>query len=135
MADQLVAFGVGQIGRIILMESSSSALQSPASQDLLALARHGVNKNLPALTGASTSYSAMAKWCGVCASLAETGHEYRAEQVLPIDALPQTGWACACGVCQPEGFDYPVLEAKAGASHSVSDIPVHRESSVDDDIG
>ena len=150
VADQLVAFGV-EADRIEIIPNGiivqRPRVQSPASQDLLALARHGVNKNLPALfRGIDQLQRRWPKWCGVLRIVGRGGphsplvhrlHRQlpRPEQVLLIDALPQTqllehvrSSLALLSASTEEGFDYPVLEAKAeGIPTLISDIPVHRE--------
>ena len=69
VADQLVAFGV-HADRIEVIPNGITIqrppVQSPASEDLLALARHDVNKNLPALfRGVDQLQRRRPQWRGV----------------------------------------------------------------------
>ena len=150
VADQLVEFGV-EADRIEVIPNGITIqrppVQSPASDDLLALARHDVNKNLPALfRGIAQLQRRCPQWRGVLrivgrggrqsALVARLQHDLpRPEQVELIDALPPVQLVDRLRSClalvsasTEEGFDYPVLEAKAEAIPTlISDIPVHRE--------
>ena len=150
VADQLVAFGV-EADRIEVIPNGITIqrppVQSPASEDLLALARHDLNKNLPALfRGVDLLQRRWPQWRGVLrivgrggpqSSLVQRMHRQltRPEQVQLIDALPQAklleylrSSLALLSASTEEGFDYPVLEAKAeGTPTLISDIPVHRE--------
>ena len=150
VADQLVGFGVAA-DRIEVIPNGitiqRSPVQSPASEDLLALARHDVNKNLPALLrGLAQLQRRCPHWRGVCRIVGRGGRQSalvqrmhrelpRPEQLLLIDSLPQVqllqhlrSSLALLSASTEEGFDYPVLEAKAeGIPTLISDIPVHRE--------
>ena len=150
VADQLVAFGV-EADRIEVIPNGITIqrppVQSPASEDLLALARHDVNKNLPALfRGVDQLQRRWPQWRGVLRIVGRGGPQSplvqrmhrqlpRPEQVQLIDALPQAqlleylrSSLALLSASTEEGFDYPVLEAKAeGTPTLISDIPVHRE--------
>ena len=150
VADQLVAFGV-EAHRIEVIPNGITIqrppVQSPASEDLLALARHDVNKNLPALfRGIDQLQRSRPQWKGVLRIVGRGGRQSalvqrmhlqlpRPEQVQLIDALPQAqllehlrSSLALLSASTEEGFDYPVLEAKAeGTPTLISDIPVHRE--------
>ena len=120
---------------------------APASEDFVALARHDVNKNLPALfRGIDQLQRQWPQWTGTLRIIGRGGRQTplvqrlhnalpRPEQVEIINALPQaelvdvirTSMALLSASVE-EGFDYPVLEAKAeGIPTLISDIPVHRE--------
>ena len=120
---------------------------SPFSQDLVALARHDANKNLPALfRGIDKLQRQWPQWSGTLRIIGRGGRQTpmvqrlhnalpRPDQVVLINALPQaelvavlrTSMALLSASIE-EGFDYPVLEAKAeGIPTLISDIPVHRE--------
>ena len=149
VADQLVAFGV-EADRIEVIPNGITIqrppVQSPASEDLLALARHDVNKNLPALfRGVDQLQRRWPQWRGVAhrwagrASVAPGATH--ASTVTPAGAGAADRCAAAGELLEylrsslallsastEEGFDYPVLEAKAeGTPTLISDIPVHRE--------
>ncbi len=150
VADQLVEFGV-EADRIEVIPNGIKIqrppVQSPASEDLLALARHDVNKNLPALfRGVDQLQRLWPQWRGVLRIVGRGGRQSglvqrmhrqlpRPEQVQLIDALPQAqllqqlrSSLAVLSASTEEGFDYPVLEAKAeGMPTLISDIPVHRE--------
>ena len=150
VADQLVEFGV-EADRIEVIPNGIKIqrppVQSPASEDLLALARHDVNKNLPALfRGVDQLQRLRPQWRGVLRIVGRGGRQSglvhrmhrqlpRPEQVQLIDALPQAQLSqqlrsslAVLSASTEEGFDYPVLEAKAvGMPTLISDIPVHRE--------
>ena len=150
VADQLVAFGV-EADRIEVIPNGitiqRSPVQSPASEDLLALARHDVNKNLPALfRGIDQLQRRWPQWKGVLRVVGRGGRQSalvqrmhrelpRPEQLQLIESLPQAqllqhlrSSLALLSASTEEGFDYPVLEAKAeGIPTLISDIPVHRE--------
>ena len=150
VADQLVDFGV-EADRIEVIPNGiciqRSPVESPASEDLLALARHDVNKNVPALLrGIAQLQRQYPNWQGVLRIVGRAGRQStlvrrmhrdlpRSEQVQLINALPQAqlielmrSSLVVLSASTEEGFDYPVLEAKAeGLPTLVSDIPVHRE--------
>ena len=150
VADQLVDFGV-KPDRIEVIPNGINitrpAVLTPSSEDLLVLARHDVNKNLPALLrGVAQLQRLCPQWRGVLRIVGRSGRQTRLvqrlhlqlprpEQVVLIERLPQHHLV-AClrsslallSASTEEGFDYPVLEAKAeGIPTLISDIPVHRE--------
>ena len=150
VADQLIDFGV-EADRIEVIPNGicieRKPVQSPVSEDLLVLARHDANKNLPALfRGIDQLQRRWPQWRGVLrivgrggcrSSLVQRMHRQlsRPQQVELIDALPQSqllqylrSSLALISASTEEGFDYPVLEAKAeGTPTIISDIPVHRE--------
>ena len=157
VADQLVEFGV-RSDRIEVIPNGihipRPPVPTPFSQDLLALARHDVNKNLPALfRGVSQLQRQCPQWRGVLRIVGRAGRQTallqrlhrqlpRPEQVELIDGLPQDQLV-AClrsslallSASTEEGFDYPVLEAKAeGIPTLISAIPVHREFHADSSL-
>ena len=150
VADQLVEFGV-KPDRIEVIPNGihipRPPVLTPFSQDLVALARHDVNKNLPALLrGVAQLQRQCPQWHGVLRIVGRGGRQTglvqrlrrqlpRPEQVELIEGLPQDQLV-AClrsslallSASTEEGFDYPVLEAKAeGIPTLISAIPVHRE--------
>ncbi len=150
VADQLVAFGVeADVIEVIPngITIQRPPVQSPVSEDLLVLARHDVNKNLPALfRGIDQLQRRWPQWRGVLRIVGRSGPQSRLvqrlhrqlpspEQVQLIDALPENellkhlrSSLALLSASTEEGFDYPVLEAKAeGIPTLISDIPVHRE--------
>lgn len=150
VADQLVGFGVAA-DRIEVIPNGITIqrlpVQSPASEDLLALARHDVNKNLPALLrGVAQLQRRCPHWRGVLRIVGRGGRQSalvqrmhrelpRPEQLQLIESLSQAqllqhlrSSLALLSASTEEGFDYPVLEAKAeGIPTLISDIPVHRE--------
>lgn len=150
VADQLVAFGVPAAKLCVIpngIQLQRPPITAPASDDLLALARHDVNKNLPALfRGVAQLQRRWPQWQGRLRIIGRGGRQTplvrrlqrqlpRPEQVELLEALPQEQLV-AClrtslaliSASSEEGFDYPVLEAKAeGLPTLISDIPVHRE--------
>ncbi len=150
VADQLVDFGVDAtsievIPNGITIQRPPVAL--PRSNDLVVLARHDVNKNLPAiLRGVAQLQSLYPRWEGVLRIVGRLGRQTpllkRLHRDLPdpnqvkfIHSMShQDLLACMrsslslISASSEEGFDYPVLEAKAeGIPTIISDIPVHRE--------
>ena len=150
VADQLLGFGV-PAERIAVVPNGIEVLReritAPASEDLLVLARHDANKNLPALLLALAGVQRrLPDWRGVVRIVGRSGRQSpllqrlvrqlpRPEQVHWIPSLePQQllqhlrQSLALISASLEEGFDYPVLEAKAeGLPTLISDIPVHRE--------
>jgi glycosyltransferase involved in cell wall biosynthesis len=117
------------------------------SEDLLAIARHDVNKNLPALfRGVALMQRRWPQWKGQMRIIGRSGRQTpllykllnqlpRPEQVHLIEEVSQeqlvslmrSSMALVSSSTE-EGFNYPVLEAKAeGLPTLISDIPLHRE--------
>ena len=150
VADQLVEFGV-EHDRIEVIpngiEICRPPVLTPFSQDLVALARHDVNKNLPALfRGIDQLQRQWPQWSGTLRIIGRGGRQTslvqrlrnalpRPDQVELINALSHAELLAVIrssmallSASVEEGFDYPVLEAKAeGIPTLISDIPVHRE--------
>ena len=150
VADQLVDFGI-EADRIEVIPNGITIQRppvlNPISEDLLVLARHDVNKNLPAIfRGISQLQRRRPQWQGILRIVGRGGCQStllkrmhrqlpRPEQVQLLDALPQAqllqhfrSSLALLSASTEEGFDYPVLEAKAeGIPTLISDIPVHRE--------
>ena len=150
VADQLVDFGV-ESDRIEVIPNGIQIQRppvlAPSSNDLVALARHDVNKNLPALfRGIDQLQRQWPQWSGTLRIIGRGGRQtsllQRLHQALPrpkqvelINALPQAELVALTrssmallSASTEEGFDYPVLEAKAeGIPTLISNIPVHRE--------
>ena len=102
----------------------------------MALARHDVNKNLPALfRGIDQLQRQWPQWSGILRIIGRGGRQTslvhrlrnalpRPEQVELISALPQAELVAVLrssmallSASMEEGFDYPVLEAKAEGIH------------------
>jgi len=150
VADQLVEFGASA-GDVVVVPNGIAverpAVQAPESEDLLVLARHDANKNLVALLkGLAEVQRLLPQWRG---TLRIVGRESRLTPQLKqlIRQLPRPHQVellssltreallkylrsslALVSASTEEGFDYPVLEAKAeGIPTLVSDIAVHRE--------
>ena len=150
VADQLLDFGVAAARIAVVpngIEVVRERITTPASEDLLVLARHDANKNLPALLQALAGVQRrLPDWRGVVRIVGRGGRQSqllkhlwrqlpRPEQVHWIPSLaPQElvqhlrQSLALISSSVEEGFDYPVLEAKAeGLPTLISTIPVHRE--------
>ena len=157
VADQLVEFGVAPDRIEVIpngIEIPRPPVLTPHSQDLLVLARHDFNKNLPALfRGVAQLQCKYPHWRGVLRVVGRGGRQTglverlhrqlpRPEQVELIEGLTQEQLV-AClrsslallSASTEEGFDYPVLEAKAeGIPTVISAIPVHFEFHADSSL-
>ena len=150
VADQLVNFGVDSRSIVVIPNGISierPRVISSVSQDLLALARHDVNKNLPALLrGVYQLQTLYPQWEGVlrivgrpgrqtrlvtrlCAELPRPNQVQLIDSISHLDLLTYLRSSLALiSSSSEEGFDYPILESKAeGIPTVVSDISVHRE--------
>ena len=150
VANQLISFGVAA-DRVVVVPNGIAVLRppvpAPASENLLVIARHDANKNLVGLLKAlSIAQQQLPKWGGVLrvvgrgtSSSAELQALRRAlprpdglELIDELDsgdllALLRNSLALVSASLE-EGFDYPVLEAKAeGIPTLLSQIPVHAE--------
>ena len=157
VADQLMEFGV-KPDRIEVIPNGIEISRPPVltsqSQDLLVLARHDVNKNLPALfRGVAQLQRNYPQWHGVLRIVGRAGRQTglverlhrqlpRPEQVELTQGLSQEQLVASLrsslallSASTEEGFDYPVLEAKAeGIPTVISDIPVHLEFHADSSL-
>ena len=150
VADQLVEFGAPASDVVVVPNGIAverPAVPAPRSEDLLVLARHDANKNLAALLKAMAGVQRLLpQWRG---TLRIVGRESRLTPGLKqlVAQLPrpdQVQWLASLtreellsqlrsslalvSASTEEGFDYPVLEAKAeGIPTLISDISVHRE--------
>ena len=150
VADQLIAFGV-EPDRVVVVPNGISVVRppvpAPASEDLLVIARHDSNKNLRSLLQTlAFAQQQLPHWRGslrivgrgVVASAElqtlrralprpeglELIHDLNPDQLL---AMLRSSLALVSASLE-EGFDYPVLEAKAeGIPTLLSQIPVHAE--------
>ena len=150
VADQLVDFGVNSSAIEVIPNGITikrPRVPSPVSADLLALARHDFNKNLPAMFRGIAKLQEMSpRWTGVLRIVGRSGRQTalvnRLQRDLPnpkqvqlIDTMSQQDLLTCMrsslalvSASIEEGFDYPILEAKAeGIPTIVSDISVHRE--------
>ena len=150
VADQLIAFGVAS-DRVVVVPNGIAVVRppvpSPASEDLLVIARHDANKNLVGLLRAlATAQQRLPQWCGVLRIVgrgvlasAELQALRRAlprpegleliQELNPAQLLATLRSSLALvSASLEEGFDYPVLEAKAeGIPTLLSQISVHEE--------
>lgn len=150
VADQLVAFGV-TVDRVVVVPNGIEVVRppvpAPASEDLLVVARHDSNKNLVGLLRAlAVAQQRLPKWGGVMRIVGRGVKSSEELQSLRL-ALPRPHGLELIEKLNPgqllamlrsslalvsasleEGFDYPVLEAKAeGIPTLLSQIPVHVE--------
>ena len=150
VADQLIAFGLAS-DRVVVVPNGIAVVRppvtAPASEDLLVIARHDANKNLLGLLRAlGTAQQRLPQWRGVLrivgrgvVASAELQALRRAlprpegleliHELNPVELLAMLGSSLALvSASMEEGFDYPVLEAKAeGIPTVLSQIPVHVE--------
>ena len=150
VADQLIAFGVAS-DRVVVVPNGIAVVRppvpAPASEDLLVIARHDANKNLLGLLKAlATAQQRLPHWRGVLrivgrgvVASAELQALRRAlprpegleliQELNPVELLAMLRNSLALvSATLEEGFDYPVLEAKAeGIPTLLSQIPVHVE--------
>lgn len=157
VADQLLAVGV-PVARIHVVANGITVVRerisAATSEDLLVLARHDANKNLVGLLRAFAGLQRrLPDWHGVLRIVGKTGRQTpqllrlrrqlpRPEQLLFLPALDSAallghlrGSLALISASLEEGFDYPVLEAKAeGLPTLISEIPVHREFHADSSL-
>ena len=150
VADQLMAFGMSS-DRLVVVPNGIAVVEfpvlTPQSSDLLVIARHDANKNLRGLLRAIAGVQRhLRHWHGVVRIVGRGVAEStdlqvlrralpRPEGLLLIDQLDPDSLCSTIrsslalvSASLEEGFDYPVLEAKAeGIPTLLSDIPVHRE--------
>lgn len=150
VADQLIAFGVAS-DRVVVVPNGIAVVRppvpAPASEDLLVIARHDANKNLGGLLKVlATAQQRLPQWRGVLRIVGrgvEVSPELQAlRRALPrpegleliqelnsVELLTMLRNSLALvSASMEEGFDYPVLEAKAeGIPTVLSLIPVHVE--------
>ena len=150
VADQLNAFGVASDRVAVVpngIEVVRPSVSSPASEDLLVIARHDVNKNLVGLFRAlALAQQKLPNWSGVMRIVGRgvaTSAELQAwRSALPrpegLELIQELSPAKLLAILRSslalvsasleEGFDYPVLEAKAeGIPTLLSEISVHKE--------
>ena len=150
VADQLIAFGVSA-DRIVVIPNGIEVIRppvfAPASEDLLVIARHDTNKNLVGLLKAlAVAQQLLPNWHGVMRivgrGVADSAELQNLQRSLPrpqglqlikrlesaqLLATLRSSLALVSASLE-EGFDYPVLEAKAeGIPTLLSKIPVHSE--------
>ena len=150
VADELISFGVSP-DRLVVVPNGIAVIRppvpAPVSEDLLVIARHDSNKNLVGLLHAlATAQQQLPHWRGVLRIVGRgvaTSSELQGLrsalprpdglqliQQLDSDQLLATLRSSLALVSASfeEGFDYPVLEAKAeGIPTLLSEIPVHAE--------
>lgn len=150
VADQLIANDVAANKIDVVLNGVAierPAVESTSSEDIVILARHDRNKNVAgAIEALHHLQTTGSNWHGRMIVIGREGRQTldldRRRQQLPhpealvlIQHLSQSelvrqlrqAWLLA-SFSRMEGFDYPVMEAKAeGIPTLVSDIPVHRE--------
>ena len=150
VADHLLAFGVDGRKLTVIpngIEVRDPRVIAPASDDLIVLARHDGNKNLLGLMRALAGVQRqLPGWTGTVRIIGRDGRQTaalrRLHEALPrpwqVQLIPALGTTelrlamrqslALISASAEEGFDYPVLEAKAeGLPTLLSDIAVHRE--------
>ena len=150
VADQLIAFGV-PAHRLVVIPNGIAVdrppVPAPASEDLVVIARHDANKNLVGLLHAlAVAQQRLPDWRGVMRivglGVVDSVELQAMRLLLPrpegleliqrldpgrLQAMLRSSLALVSASLE-EGFDYPVLEAKAeGIPTLLSDIPVHAE--------
>ena len=150
VADLLVADGLSPQRIVVIpngIECVDDPIDQPISQDVMLLARHGVNKNVAlALKGFARLLALEAGWTGRLRIVG--GHSQTTKRLLALaDDLGVAGhvdWIqhlepnqlelflrgsfCLISTSLMEGFDYPLFEAQArGVPTLASRIPVHEE--------
>ena len=150
VADQLIAFGLAS-DRVVVIPNGIAVVRPPVpaavSEDLLVIARNDANKNFKGLLHAlATAQRLIPEWRGVLRIVGRgvtASSELQALRLtlprpeglelireLNPDQLLTTMRSSLALVSASleEGFDYPVLEAKAeGIPTLLSQIPVHAE--------
>ena len=150
VADQLMAFGA-DAERLVVIPNGVTVqrprVSTTCGEDLLVLARHQRNKNLTGLLRyVAVAQRRLPQWQGRVIIVGRRGRDHRnmmrALALLPrpdqvvfvermgseelIQAMRQS--LLLVSASTEEGFDYPVLEAKAeGIPTLISDTRVHRE--------
>ena len=150
VADQLIGFGVSPDQVVVIPNGiaiTRPRVLQPVSENLLVLARHDRNKNLTGLLRCLAGVQrCRPRWRGKVTIVGRGGVQSptlreacarlpRPQQVQLIERLgfqelinTLRGSLALVSASTEEGFDYPVLEAKAeGIPTLISDIPVHRE--------
>ena len=150
VADQLISFGMAA-DRVVVVPNGIEVLRppvsAPATEDLLVIARHDANKNLRGLLKAlAIAQQQLPNWGGVLRivgrGVVASMELQRLRRALPrpsgLELIQELNPAqllatlrSSLALVSPsleEGFDYPVLEAKAeGIPTILSQIPVHAE--------
>lgn len=150
VADQLVDFNVPASKIVVIpngIQVERQPIAAPASNDLIVIARHDQNKNVPFVVRAFAQILELQpNWEGKLVIIGKQGRETQAllsaikqlpqpEKVILINGVERHRLVqllrqslALVSASRMEGFDYPVLEAKAeGLPTLLSDIPVHRE--------
>lgn len=150
VADQLVDFGVPASKIEVIYNGIAierEPITEPASQDLLMLARHDRNKNVALVVRVfGQLLERKPKWQGRLVIVGRSGRQTpelkkiveklpKPERVILLDGVSRAelvqllrGSLALVSASRMEGFDYPVMEAKAeGLPSIISDIPAHRE--------
>ena len=150
VADQLVDFGI-PASKVEVIHNGIAIerepIKEPASQALLMLARHDRNKNVAMVLRAfGQLLERLPQWQGRLVVVGRSGRQTpelmkiverlpKPERVVLLDRVSGKelvqllrGSLALVSASTMEGFDYPVMEAKAeGLPTIISDIPVHHE--------
>ena len=150
VANQLIEFGVSA-DRVVVVPNGIEIVRppvpAPASEDLLVIARHDANKNIVGLLHAlANAQQRLPEWQGklriVGRGIDISTELERMRRQLPrpdrLELIPQLepcqliamlrASLALVSASLEEGFDYPVLEAKAeGIPTLISHISVHSE--------
>ncbi len=150
VADQLIEFGLpAERIEVVLngIKSISNPIRSPASNNILVVARHALNKNVQAALEGFACFLALEQhWEGdlVILGSSDRASESLKRQTYELGLADRVCWIsdlsafdfdqllrssfCLLSCSLMEGFDYPLLEAQVrGLPTIASDIAVHRE--------
>jgi len=150
VADQLVDFGVPASKIEVIYNGIAierEPITEPASQDLLMLARHDRNKNVAMVVRAfGQLLERLPQWQGRLVVVGRSGRQTpelkkilrqlsKPGKIVLLDGVNTAELVklfrsslALVSASTMEGFDYPLLEAKAeGLPTIISDIPVHHE--------
>lgn len=150
VADQLMAFGADP-DRLVVIPNGVNVqrprVSAPLSEDLFVLARRDRNKNLTGLlNNLAVAQQCLPQWRGRVIIVGRYGRDHqhvmrrlallpRPDQVVFVERMESDELIQSMrqslllvSASTEEGFDYPVLEAKAeGIPTLISDTTVHRE--------
>ena len=150
VSDQLIDIGFNSKNLEVIpcgINTKRKKVEKPFSEDLLVIARHDTNKNLLFLLECFTEFQKQKpSWMGTLRIIGKFGKQTflmkklikklpKPNQIKLIESLDynklvdfiRSSYALI-SASKEEGFDYPILEAKAeGIPTLISDIKVHRE--------
>ena len=157
VANQLISVGFASDRVVVIpngIDVSRPPVSAPGSEDLLVIARHDTNKNLKGLLKyLAFAQQKLPEWRGVLRIVGHGLINSSDLQVLRRELPRPDGLLFISELSRPnllamvrnslalvsasfdEGFDYPVLEAKAeGIPTLISQIPVHYEFHADSSL-